>query len=77
LTIDQTQDLINVAVALHDKALARKQLNFTIWIPIFVAVLAGLGAIINSIVSSHLNASTIKPLQDSLEIIKTAVMHKK
>lgn len=72
LTVDQTQDLINVAVALHDKELARRQLNFTIWIPTQVALLAGLAAVINSAISSHLNASSIKPLQASLEVIKSA-----
>jgi hypothetical protein len=77
LTIEQTQDLINVAVSLHDKALTRRQLNFTIWIPICVALLGGAAAIINSIVSSHLNASIIKPVQDSLQVLKTILLNKK
>jgi len=77
LTIEQTQDLINVAVSLHDKALTRRQLNFTIWIPICVALLGGAAAIINSMVASHLNAATIKPVQDSLQVLKTILLNKK
>lgn len=77
LTMEQTQALINVAISLHDKRFSRRQLKYTIWIPIVVALLAGGAAIFSSIVTHNLNTTSIKSLQDSIEGLKTLISNKK
>lgn len=64
LTIEQTQKLIDVAIALHEKEIQQRQMNSHVF-PIVVAVIAVLGTIFTAIYTNSSHDSTSKKI-DSL-----------
>jgi len=64
LTVSETQKLIDVAIALHEKEIERRQMN-SHWFPIIVAIIAVVGAIFSPIYTHNVNSDTNQKI-DSL-----------
>jgi len=56
-SVGETQKLIDVAIALHEKEIQQRQMN-SHWFPIIVAIIAVGGAIFSPVYTSHVNDTT-------------------
>lgn len=76
LTIDQTQKIIDQAISLHDKQIARLQKN-SFLIPVFTAVIAALTTGLVSYFTLSSNNKSIKSLDKKIDAITKMLENQK
>ena len=73
LTVEQTQKLIDVAIALHDKEIQRRQMNSYLF-PLIIAIIALLGTIATPIITALTNKhdkNSINRIDSTVQRIET------